>query len=148
MVVTSEALNQDRKLKFGVWIDMPDRRLLIISESRLADNSSGNYQCPSSWQTDVGKLFSSICKLWQISKYTVVSVRIIAWGEVIINDPRGTLLKRLNAIALFNRQTCVPCRARVLSDWSYHGLVEAEQVTGWHASSIQLLKESTTVCLA
>jgi len=28
-----------------------------------------------------GKLFSSICKLWQISKYTVVSVRIMRWNH-------------------------------------------------------------------
>ena len=79
--------------------------------------------------------------MWQISKYTVISLRIIAWTKVIINDPQGMLRKRLNAIALFNYQTCMPCRARVLRDRSYHRLVEAEQVTGWHPSSLQLLKK-------
>jgi len=52
-----------------------------------------------------GKLFTSICKFWQISKYTVESVRIIASHEIIINDLQSTLLKRLDSIALFNSQT-------------------------------------------
>ena len=83
-------------------------------------------------------------------KLQIANQQVYSWKcthcclEIIINDLQGTLLKWLNSIALFSVQQSdlsAMQDTQTLQQVLYHRLVEAEQVTGWHPSSLQLLKK-------